>query len=145
MWSPLRRFSTGLHRSAGAHLREHGFTLIEVLVSLAVLAVCLSAIGTLMAASIRTAGAIEDHLALTETARAVWSALPDRNELKTGSRTGDMDGQRWRLSVQPYVAPYVDKDSPSPWTPQRVTLMMRSPSGALLQIDTVRLRKRGDR
>jgi general secretion pathway protein I len=124
---------------------RQGFTLIEVLVSLAVLAVCLSAIGSLMAANLRSAGAIEDHLDLTETARAVWSALPDRDELKTGNRSGEMAGQAWSLSVRPYVAGYIDPKSPSPWVPQTVILKVRSPSGAVLQIDTVRLRKRDDR
>ncbi len=122
-----------------------GFTLIEVLVSLAVLAVCLAAIGTLMAANIRAAGAIEQHLSLTETARAVWTALPDRDALQAEDRSGEMAGHRWRLAAQPYLDTYVGKASPSPWVPQTVIMRVRSPAGAVLQIDTVRLRRRADR
>jgi general secretion pathway protein I len=160
MWSPsslssslflphfLRR--TGVRfagKSAGAFSgKQAGFTLIEVLVSLAVLAVCLSSIGALMAANIRAVGAIQEHLGLTETARAIWTALPDRSELQTGgNRSGETAGHRWRVNVQPYAARYVDPKSPSPWTPQTVIVRVQSPSGAVLQIDTVRLRKRADR
>ena len=53
-----------------------GFTLIEALVALAVAAVCLTAIGSLMAGNIRGSGRIEQHLGLVETLRAVETGLP---------------------------------------------------------------------
>ena len=46
-----------------------GFTLIEVLVALSVVAVTLSAIGSLIAVTIRGARSVSGHLALVETAR----------------------------------------------------------------------------
>ena len=55
----------------GARARAAGFTLIEVLVALAVVAVSLSAIGSLIAATIRGARSVDAHLALIETARAI--------------------------------------------------------------------------
>ena len=122
-----------------------GFTLVEAIVSLAVVAVSLAAIGSLMSANIRAAGALEQHLSLTETARALWTALLDRNAPNGDDLSGETAGQRWRITAQPYLDSYVDRASPSPWVPRLVIMRVQSPSGAVLQIDTVRLRKRTDR
>ena len=122
-----------------------GFTLVEVLVTLAVLAISLGAIGSLMSANMRAVGALERHLSLTETGRALWTALPDRNGPAIESLSGELSGQRWRLIGQPYVDSFVDKASPSPWEPRLVTLRVLSPTGAMLRIDTVRLQRRADR
>jgi general secretion pathway protein I len=119
-----------------------GFTLVEALVSLAVLAISLAAIGSLMSANMRTALALERHLSLTETARALWTALPDRNGPDFADLSGEMAGQRWRLAAQPYLNANAERASPSPWVPRLVTMRVQSPSGAILQIDTLRLQKR---
>jgi len=47
--------------------RSAGFTLIEILVALAVAALALAAIGSLMAGNIRGSGRIEQHIVLVET------------------------------------------------------------------------------
>jgi len=51
-------------------------------------------------------------------------------------------GHRWSATVSPFFgggsAPVPD----SPWIPQSVLLQVRSPSGAILAIETVRLQKR---
>jgi general secretion pathway protein I len=119
-----------------------GFTLIEVLVALAVVAVSLAAIGSLMAATVRGTRSIDQHLALVETARAVEAGLPDRGDLAVGSLTGDMGGYRWRVDVVPFVAGFVDARVPSPWVPQTVVITVQSPAGPVLRVDTVRLRRR---
>jgi general secretion pathway protein I len=119
-----------------------GFTLIEVLVALAVVAVTLVAIGSLMAATVRGTRSIDQHLALVETARAIETGLPDRGDLAVGSLAGDMDGYRWRVDVLPFVASFVDARLPSPWVPQTVVITVRSPAGPVLRLDTVRLRAR---
>jgi general secretion pathway protein I len=121
-----------------------GFTLIEVLVALAVVAVSLAAIGSLMAATVRGTRSIDQHLALVETARAVEAGLPDRGDLAVGSLSGDMGGYRWRVDVAPYIASFVDARLPSPWVPQTVVITVQSPAGPVLRVDTVRLRRRTD-
>jgi general secretion pathway protein I len=115
-----------------------GFTLIEVVVALAVVAVSLSAVGALVASTVRGATSIDQHLSLVETARAVEAALPDRAGLVPGSTSGEMAGHRWQVDVLPFVAPA----SSIPWVPQTVAIRVQAPGGALLQINTVRLRKR---
>lgn len=119
-----------------------GFTLVEVLVALAVIAVVLTAIGSLTAASVRGTRALDQHLALIETARAVETGLPDRADLKLGSFTGEVGGQRWRVDVLPFGATDVDPRLPTPWIPLAVVISVQSPAGSFLQVNTVRLRPR---
>jgi general secretion pathway protein I len=132
-----------LLRSARSERRrgDAGFTLIEVLVALAVIAVVLTAIGSLVAASARGTRSIDAHLALVETARAIETGLPSREDLKIGSFSGELAGHRWRVDVQPFAA-NVDSRTPSQWIPLTVVIRVQSPAGSVLQLDTVRLRRR---
>jgi general secretion pathway protein I len=118
-----------------------GFTLIEVLIALAVVSISLAAIGTLMAATVRGMRSIDQRFAMVETARAIETGLPDRGEL-TGGLSGELAGHRWRIDVSPFVANFVDPRLPTPWVPQTVVIRVQSPGGAILQVDTVRLRRR---
>jgi len=120
---------------------EAGFTIIEALVALAIVAAALAAIGRLIATSARGASVLERHVELIETARAIESALPAREEL-AGSSAGEHAGYRWRLDVVPFGAPEIDPDLPSPWTPQTVVITLHAPGGTAFQLTTVRLRRK---
>jgi len=117
-----------------------GFTLIEVLVALSVVAVTLSAIGSLIAVTIRGARSVSGHLALVETARSIMTGLPDRGKLGPGNFSGEAAGHRWRVDVLPFYADFVDPQK-TDWIPQTVVVRVQSPSGPILQINTVRLRR----
>jgi general secretion pathway protein I len=119
-----------------------GFTLIEVLVALAVIAASLSAIGALVAVSMRGAQSIGQRLAFRETLRALVTSLPDRRDLDAGTATGVSAGYRWRLDIVPFVATFVDPQAPAPWQPEAIVITVRSPSGQQLQINTIRLRRK---
>jgi general secretion pathway protein I len=119
-----------------------GFTLIEVVVALALVAVALTAIGSLIATTIRGTRSLDQHLSLAETARAIEAALPGRDDLTAGSSSGEMAGHRWRIDVRPFTASFVDPRLPTPWVPQTVVITVRAPNGPVLQISTVRLRQR---
>jgi general secretion pathway protein I len=118
---------------------SEGFTLIEVLVALSVVAISLSAIGSLVAVTVRGARSVGGHLALTETARAIMAGLPDRNDLAPGNFSGETAGHRWRVDVLPFRADFIDGQAN--WIPQTVVVRVQSPSGPILQLNTVRLRR----
>lgn len=118
-----------------------GFTLIEVLVALAVIAASLSAIGALVAVSMRGAQSIDRRLMFRETLRALVTSLPDRRDLDAGSATGVSAGYNWRLDIAPFTATFVDPKAQTPWQPEAIVITVRSPSGQQLQINTVRLRR----
>ena len=119
-----------------------GFTLIEALIALAIVAVALTAIGSLMAATVRGTRSIDQHLTLVETARAIETGLPDRGDLAVGSLTGAVGDYRWRVDILPFRASFVDPKLPTPWMPQAVVITVQSPAGPVLHINSVRLHRR---
>jgi general secretion pathway protein I len=119
-----------------------GFTLIEALIALAIVAVALTAIGSLMAATVRGTRAIDQHLTLVETARAIETGLPDRGDLAVGSLTGAVGDFRWQVDVLPFRASFVDPQLPTPWVPQAVVITVQSSAGPVLHINSVRLHRR---
>ena len=118
-----------------------GFTLIEALAALAVVAVSLTAIGMLVGANIRATRSLDQRLTLLETTRAILSGLPNRNELELGRLSGEMADHRWRVDVIPFVADFVDPAVPSPWIPEALVLRVQAPTGEILRVDTVRLHR----
>jgi general secretion pathway protein I len=121
---------------------DAGFTLIEVLVALSVVAVSLVAIGSLIASTVRGVRTIDRHLALTETARAVMTALPSREELVPGSQSGELADHRWRVDVLPFPIDDPETRAQARWIPQTVIVRVQSPQGGILQLNTVRLKHR---
>jgi general secretion pathway protein I len=119
-----------------------GFTLIEVLVALAVVAASLAAIGALAAVSMNATRSIEQRVAFRETLRAVMTAPPEGRDFSLGSASGDLAGYRWRVDISPFVGGLIDPQTPAPWEPEAVVVTMQSPTGQVLQINTVRLRRR---
>ncbi|MGL5165437.1 MAG: type IV pilus modification PilV family protein [Afipia sp.] len=122
------------------HRRQGGFTIIEALVALAVVASSLAAIGSLIAATTRGARSLEQRVALLQTARAVETGLPGRDQLVPGSSGGEIAGHRWRVSVSPFAAEEGGRNSL--WIPQLITTRVQSPSGAVIELNTARIRLR---
>lgn len=110
--------------------------------ALTVLAASLAAIGALMATSARAARTIEQHVELIATARTVASSWLKRDQLRGSDLSGNFAKYSWRVDALPFSAGDVDAELPSPWMPQTVLMTVRSPTGASLQIVTVRLRRR---
>jgi len=125
------------------HSDVAGFTLIEVLVALAVVAACLAAIGSVVAVNLKNTRALEERVEFAEVLRAIMSGLPDRDSLQIGTQSGVRDGYRWRIDVRPYIASFVDPSVPSPWLPQSIFIHVQSPTGRTLEVVTVRLRREG--
>jgi general secretion pathway protein I len=116
-----------------------GFTLIEALAALAVMGAGLAAIGTLASSSLRAGLYTERHLAEIETARKVIAGMPSREALPVGRLTGSLDAHDWRIDSTLIGAPAVVGDTL--WIPQRIEVSIRSPSGATLKVETIRLRR----
>ena len=119
-----------------------GFTLIEVVVALAVLAISLTAIGAVTTTSARGTRSMEQHLALVETTRIVAATLPRDQDTSLDGLTGEILGHRWRISLAPFVGSGIYQMPDSPWIPQTVVVRVRSPSGAIYGFETVRLQRR---
>jgi len=119
-----------------------GFTLVEVLVALAVVSISLVAIGSVMATTSRGVRSLEQHVSLMESARTIATNLPPRAQLTAGSLTGDIYGNRWRIDVAPFVGGGIPVVPDSQWLPQTIRVRVQSPTGAVLGLETVRLQRR---
>ena len=122
--------------------RTAGFTLVEALAALTVMAIAMTAIGALANSSMHASLYVERHLAEIETARKIIAGMPSRQDLAAGSLTGILDNHQWRLDSAPFANALVRPGAPIVWEPQRLTLRVLSPSGAVVEIDTIRLKKR---
>jgi general secretion pathway protein I len=132
-------------RCAPTDRSDAGFTIVEVLVALAVVAISIVAIGSVMSTNIRGVKALEDHVALMQSAQAALAtAIPRPAELAPGALSGQVGDFRWRLDIGPLGGDRLAKDAAAPWIPELVRIQVRSPSGATVDLETVRL-MRGSR
>ena len=115
-----------------------GFTLIEALVALAIIAVVLGTIGSVIATTAKGTRAIDQRLALAGTAGTLLADLPARSLLKPGRRSGELAGSRWRVDVAPMAVPSGDPSSDR-FVPLAVNLRLQRPDGSAIQVTTVKL------
>jgi general secretion pathway protein I len=117
-----------------------GFTLIETLVALAIVATVLSSIGAVIATTVKGTRSIDQRLALTGAAESLLATLPARNLLRAGRQSGETAGQRWRIDVSPMsVAATSDAPQTQRFVPLAVSLRLQTPGGPAIQVTTVRL------
>jgi general secretion pathway protein I len=131
-----------------------GFTLIEVLIAIALLAVVLGAVGELVGTTVKGIRSVDRRLPLLETAQSLLASLPDRAALKPGSQSGGTGGLQWRIDVVPIaVAPPAaaqpaattalgppQTPPPAPkWQPYEITVRVQGSDGPPVSLDTVRL------
>jgi general secretion pathway protein I len=117
-----------------------GFTLIEALVALAIVAAVLGSIGAVIATTVKGTRGIDQRLALGGTAETLLATLPPRALLKPGRQSGETAGHRWRLDVAPMnVAVSTEAPLTQRFVPLAVSLRLQAPGGPAMQVITVRL------
>lgn len=117
---------------------ERGFTLIEALVALAIVAAVLSSIGAVIGATVKGTRTIDDRLALSGIAATVLASLAARNALKPGRQVGELAGHRWRLDVAPMNG-LASELPQNRFEPLAVNLRIQARGGPAFQVTTVRL------
>jgi general secretion pathway protein I len=115
---------------------------MEVLIALAVVAISIIAIGSVMSTNARGVRVLESHVALVETAQTVLStAIPPRKQLAPGSLSGQLRDYRWQVDIGPVGGGWIVAATDAAWIPELVKIRVRSPSGAAIDLETVRLMK----
>lgn len=123
--------------------RDAGFTIIEVLVAVAVVTVSIIAIGQVMSTNARGVRMLENHVALVQSAQTILSTeIPDRGKLAPGRLTGRNGDMRWQIDVGPVGGDWISDKSDVDWIPELVKLRVRGPTGATIDLETVRLMRR---
>ena len=124
--------------------RDAGFTIIEVLIALAVVAVSIVAIGSVMSTNVRGVRSLEQHVTLMQTARSVMAAdVPPRSEIGVGIWSGRTNDHQWRIDISPMGDEWSAAGDKAAWIPALVRIQVRSPSGAVMDLSTVRLMHAG--
>jgi general secretion pathway protein I len=118
--------------------------MIEAVVALALVAVVLTAISWLVAGNSRGVRNLEQHVGLMETAQLVATGLPRNGEPLPDDLAGGISGYRWQMRVSPFFEEGSNVPD-SRFIPVRIELRVRSPYGAIVSLETVRLQKRNGR
>jgi general secretion pathway protein I len=119
---------------------DAGFTIIEVLIALALVAVSILAIGSVMSTNVRGVRLLEQHVTLMQTARSVMTTnIPPRAELGLGTLSGQVNDHQWKIDVGPLGENWAVPGADAAWIPALVRIQVRSPSGAVSDLKTVRL------
>jgi prepilin-type N-terminal cleavage/methylation domain-containing protein len=116
-----------------------GFTLIEVVVAIAVLAVALGAIGAVVGNTVRTIRSVDRRLPLLETAQSLIASLPTRDALQPGTQSGTSGEFRWRIDAVLLNRNVPDDAKAAKWMPLSITVRVQGSEGPPVRLDTVRL------
>ncbi|NPV21617.1 prepilin-type N-terminal cleavage/methylation domain-containing protein [Bradyrhizobium aeschynomenes] len=124
-------------------IRDHGeagFTLIEVLVALAVVSVSIIAIGAVVSRNAAGVRKLEQHVTLvTDMRLALATMLADRSPLQPGSIDRRSGSGAVALQVGPLGGDWNEPAGQTGWIPEAVTLRVKTGSGAVADVQTVRL------
>jgi general secretion pathway protein I len=132
-----------LSRAVATDRSAAGFTIIEVLIALAVVSICIVAISSLMGSTARGVRQLESHVGLVQAANNVLVLdLPRRAEAGNTVLTGQSMDYLWRMQIEPMFDGIETPTADALWLPQKVRLRVQAPSGASLALETVRLFKR---
>jgi general secretion pathway protein I len=83
--------------------REAGFTVVEVVAALAILAASLGVLLDIMSNSIRQTGRAESLAEAGSLARSLLAKIGTELPLRDGEITGQADrGFRWRVNIEPF-------------------------------------------
>jgi general secretion pathway protein I len=114
-----------------------------VLIALTIVAVSIVAIGSVMSTNARGVRVLENHVALLQTAQTILAtAIPPRKELAPGVLSGQLRDFRWQVDIGPVGGDWLVDGADVAWIPELVKIRVRSPSGATLDLETVRLMHR---
>ena len=120
--------------------RSAGFTILEVLIALAVIAVSIVAIGSVMSTNVRGVRTLEQHVTLMQAVRTIAAPeVPSREKIGFGTWSGRTSDHQWRIDVSPMGEEWAATGSDVAWIPALVRVQVRSPSGAVTDLRTVRL------
>lgn len=120
--------------------REDGFTIIEVLIALAIFALATVAIGQVVAANARGVRTLEDHVALVQSAQSVLAtAIPPHEDLALGRLAGNFNDHRWQVDIGPVGDRSLTDNADAAWIPVLVRIHVQSSSGGAIRLETVRL------
>lgn len=118
-------------RSRGRR-RQKGFSLIEVVVALAIVALMLGTIYQVSSGAVRSTVRTDNYLRALATAQSRLAEASAMPVLKVGTVLGSSDGVAWSRSIKPFAAP-----PPSPDTRLYQVSVIATRSGSKVALETL--------
>jgi general secretion pathway protein I len=125
--------------AARARGTARGFTLLEVLIAIVVLALSLSALMQSHSAGLRGIGVLDDHLQARLLAQSVMAELGSDRALRPGTLRGGFDKFAWTLSIAPLEDLQAARSSAGAWTLYKLVLQVSWPRHRQIELQTVRM------
>jgi len=122
--------------------RQRGFTLIEVVVAFAILALSLGALYESFGGSLRRATAASKRELAALRAESLLAEFRGSAGLAPQPRSGqDADGNEWRITSKPYPAELAER---SAWVAEAVTVEVSwgKSAGRAVKFETIELLRR---
>ena len=116
-----------------------GFTLLEALIAIVILALSLSALLSLYSTGLRGINVIAGQLRARLLAQSVMAELSYDRALRPGTLEGRFDQFAWTLSVTPFEDGDADPRQPGPWTMHQLDLTVSWPVGRRFELQTLRM------
>ena len=122
--------------------RSCGYTLIEVLVAMMILAMALSVLMRIFSSGLQSVSASADYARAVLIAEAQLAATGSTETAVPGEIHGNDDKFRWTRTVQEYAPTELGETQSLPVTPYRVTVVVEWPGRARarrLNLTTIKL------
>lgn len=120
--------------------KQRGFSLIEIIAALLLLAIAFAALMQVAGGSISLTNNAADHAQAALWARSMLDSAGMEKKLQPGTSEGKFDDQyRWRLTVQPYQASDAGGNSPMQIFKLDLDVMWGGQRGRTAHFSTLRL------
>lgn len=119
--------------------RTRGFTLLEILVALTILAVALGAILQSLSSGLRSLGAAEAHAMALMHARSQLAKVGSLIPLEPGEETGAASEFEWTVSVSRFELPEGRLVADPALVPYQLDVSVTWPRGGRVELTTIRV------
>ena len=137
--APRSRQRIGRWLAARVRRAAGGFTLLEALIAIVILALSLSALMPSHNAGLRSLVAVDDHLRARLLAQSIMAEWSHNRALRPGTIEGGYDKFAWTLSIAPLDDPPPAGAPANAWTLYQVVLRVSWARGRQIELHTARM------